>query len=346
MTNKLMDEHNMTMIIIFFIIVDIISEVDIEDSDQEFVDPEVESPLSDFPRSLEDNLDDLNADTEHDRDYLYTSISPLSSQDVLFLVVHSGTGLQFDDINDKIDSKTLSGIFDEVFRTHYQFTIGRIAIRFVPCPDISSSAYNLISSLRPSPVALATQTFASPHRSQLNDHTFPICTLPLIATEDPTYRNSLDQLVSSTNSIYQTFLMSEEGQYFKGQVCLLADCIGSVMVYDILTRNTSEAFRSPSHSPAQSPSTPPTIIKRLTHKPMSMSVPMDYQVHQSVATPTRDAPRVLHIPSPTHEKRLPKVTRRLDTPLLFDVSRVFVFGSPLGLVLSLRRTRDGRATSE
>ena len=331
------------MEIVFFKIVEIISEVDIEDSDQEFVDPEVGSHLSDFPHSLEENLDDLSADAEH---CPYISISPLCSQDVLFLVVHSGTGLQFDDVNDKIDSQTLSGIFDEVFRTHYQFTIGRITIRFVPCPDISSSAYNLVSSLRPSPVALATQTFTPPYKNQFYDHTFPICTLPLIATEDPTYHNSLDQLVSSANSVYQTFLVSEEGRYFKGQVCLLADCIGSVMVYDILTRNTSDTFRSPSHSPAQSPSTTPTIMKRLGHKPISMSVPNDYQVHQSLGTPTRDAPRVLRIPSPTQEKRLPRFTRRSDAPLLFDVSKVFVFGSPLGLVLSLRRTRDGKMTSE
>ena len=79
---------------------------------------------------------------------------------------------------------------------------------------------------------------------------------------------------------------------------------------------------------------------------LNMSVPNDYQVHKSLGTPTRDAPRVLQIPSPTQEKGLPRFTRRPDTPLLFDVSKVFVFGSPLGLVLSLRKTSDGRITSE
>ncbi|KAK2818639.1 hypothetical protein Q5P01_024200 [Channa striata] len=71
---------------------------------------------------------------------------------VLILVLHggnildTGTGEQ----NSKQgDVNTLSGAFETVMRVHYPTALGRIAIRMVPCPAVCVDAFSLVSNLSP-----------------------------------------------------------------------------------------------------------------------------------------------------------------------------------------------------
>ncbi|NXJ60579.1 PITM2 protein, partial [Rostratula benghalensis] len=71
---------------------------------------------------------------------------------VLLLVLHggnildSGTG---DQSSKQGDVNTIATVFDTVMRVHYPAALGHIAIRLVPCPAICSEAFSLVSSLSP-----------------------------------------------------------------------------------------------------------------------------------------------------------------------------------------------------
>ncbi|CAL8247714.1 unnamed protein product [Merluccius merluccius] len=47
------------------------------------------------------------------------------------------------------DVNTISGAFEGVMRVHYPTALGRIALRLVPCPAICSEAFSLVSNLSP-----------------------------------------------------------------------------------------------------------------------------------------------------------------------------------------------------
>lgn len=60
--------------------------------------------------------------------------------------------------------------------------------------------------------------------------------IPVLATSRPDYQEYVSQLISLANKEYQDFLQTEEGFGFSGQVCILADSVGSLLAYDALCR--------------------------------------------------------------------------------------------------------------
>lgn len=71
---------------------------------------------------------------------------------VLVLVLHGGNILDTgsgDQNSKQGDVNTLSGAFDTVMRVHYPTALGRIAIRMVPCPAVCVDAFSLVSNLSP-----------------------------------------------------------------------------------------------------------------------------------------------------------------------------------------------------
>ncbi|XP_033845602.1 membrane-associated phosphatidylinositol transfer protein 2-like isoform X2 [Periophthalmus magnuspinnatus] len=71
---------------------------------------------------------------------------------VLVLVLHGGNILDTgsgDQNSKQGDVNTLSAAFDTVMRVHYPTALGRIAIRAVPCPAICVEAFSLVSNLSP-----------------------------------------------------------------------------------------------------------------------------------------------------------------------------------------------------
>uniref|UniRef100_A0A8C3J8M0 Phosphatidylinositol transfer protein membrane associated 2 n=1 Tax=Calidris pygmaea TaxID=425635 RepID=A0A8C3J8M0_9CHAR len=83
------------------------------------------------------------------------SVQPLmqpSKIHVLLLVLHGGNILDSgsgDQSSKQGDVNTITTVFDTVMRVHYPAALGRIAIRLVPCPAICSEAFSLVSSLSP-----------------------------------------------------------------------------------------------------------------------------------------------------------------------------------------------------
>uniref|UniRef100_A0A8C4HF05 Phosphatidylinositol transfer protein membrane associated 2 n=1 Tax=Dicentrarchus labrax TaxID=13489 RepID=A0A8C4HF05_DICLA len=71
---------------------------------------------------------------------------------VLVLVLHGGNILDTgsgEQNSKQGDGNTLSGAFETVMRVHYPAALGRIAIRMVPCPAVCVDAFSLVSNLSP-----------------------------------------------------------------------------------------------------------------------------------------------------------------------------------------------------
>ncbi|KAJ1093239.1 hypothetical protein NDU88_006344 [Pleurodeles waltl] len=71
---------------------------------------------------------------------------------VLVLVLHGGNILDTgsgDQSSKHGDVNTITSVFDTVMRVHYPAALGRIAIKLVPCPAICSEAFSLVSNLSP-----------------------------------------------------------------------------------------------------------------------------------------------------------------------------------------------------
>uniref|UniRef100_A0A3P8S975 Phosphatidylinositol transfer protein membrane associated 2 n=1 Tax=Amphiprion percula TaxID=161767 RepID=A0A3P8S975_AMPPE len=71
---------------------------------------------------------------------------------VLILVLHGGNILDTgsgEQNNKQGDVNTLSGSFETVMRVHYPTALGRITIRMVPCPAVCVDAFSLVSNLSP-----------------------------------------------------------------------------------------------------------------------------------------------------------------------------------------------------
>uniref|UniRef100_A0A3Q3FF65 Phosphatidylinositol transfer protein membrane associated 2 n=1 Tax=Labrus bergylta TaxID=56723 RepID=A0A3Q3FF65_9LABR len=78
--------------------------------------------------------------------------APPSKIHVLILVLHGGNILDTgggDQNSKQADVNTISTAFETVMRVHYPAALGRIAIRLVPCPAICAEAFSLVSNLSP-----------------------------------------------------------------------------------------------------------------------------------------------------------------------------------------------------
>ncbi|XP_040203241.1 membrane-associated phosphatidylinositol transfer protein 2 isoform X5 [Rana temporaria] len=80
-----------------------------------------------------------------------TSLQPCKVH-VLILVLHGGNILDTgsgDQSSKQGDVNTIKSVFDTVMRVHYPAALGHIAVRLVPCPAICSEAFSLVSNLSP-----------------------------------------------------------------------------------------------------------------------------------------------------------------------------------------------------
>ncbi|XP_067083827.1 membrane-associated phosphatidylinositol transfer protein 2-like isoform X5 [Osmerus mordax] len=71
---------------------------------------------------------------------------------VLILVLHGGNILDTgvgEPSSKQCDVNTLSAAFHAVMRVHYPAALGRVAVRLVPCPAICADAFSLVSNLSP-----------------------------------------------------------------------------------------------------------------------------------------------------------------------------------------------------
>lgn len=140
----------------------------------------------------------------------------------------------------------------------------------------------------------------------------PIGAIPFLATCTSELTDHVNKTVASANIVYNEFLRSEEGKGFNGQVALIGDSIGAILVHDALCRTTGR------------------------HGSEASGLDFEDQIVDS----DMEASRLLTAPSPrrrsssTSDSRLPKFE--------FEVTNFFMFGSPLSIVLAARRLTDNK----
>uniref|UniRef100_A0A3B3VDG1 Phosphatidylinositol transfer protein membrane associated 2 n=1 Tax=Poecilia latipinna TaxID=48699 RepID=A0A3B3VDG1_9TELE len=295
-----------------------------DSSDEEFFD--AHEDLSDgeevFPKEIakwnsNDFMDKIETvDTEESPG---TKSSESSSQQslqpskihVLILVLHGGNILDTgggDQSSKQADVNTISTAFDTVMRVHYPAALGRIAIRLVPCPAICAEAFSLVSNLSP-------YSYDEGYLSSSQDH-IPLAALPLLATSSPQYQDAVATVIVRANQVYSDFMKSQDGATFSGQVCLIGDCVGGILGH----------IR---HRPGPSLSRHHRQQRTWVIIPNTGEQPPPESLHSSV------------LKSDAASRRSSSSTM-LDGSSLgkfdFEVSDFFLFGSPLGLVLALRKT--------
>ncbi|KAF3822325.1 hypothetical protein GH733_007699 [Mirounga leonina] len=281
----------------------------------------------------------------------------------LFLILHSGNILDSGpgDANSKqADVQTLSLAFETVTRIHFPEALGHVALRLVPCPPICAAAYALVSNLSP-------YSHDGDGLSRSQDH-IPLAALPLLATSSSRYQGAVATVIARTNQAYAAFLRSPEGAGFCGQVVLIGDGVGGILGFDALchgagagsgSRGSSRRgsmnneLLSPEVGPVRDPladgveglgraSPEPSVLPaQRTPSDMTSPEPEGAQNSLQAAPPTtssgepRRASTASCPPAATSEAPDgPTSAARLD----FKVSGFFLFGSPLGLVLALRKT--------
>nr|XP_021525364.1 membrane-associated phosphatidylinositol transfer protein 1 isoform X2 [Aotus nancymaae] len=281
----------------------------------------------------------------------------------LFLILHSGNILDSGpgDTNSKqADVQTLSSAFEAVTRIHFPEALGHVALRLVPCPPICAAAYALVSNLSP-----YSHDGDSLSRSQ--DH-IPLAALPLLATSSSRYQGAMATVIARTNQAYSAFLRSPEGTGFCGQVVLIGDGVGGILGFDALCHSANvgtgsrgssrrgsmnNELLSPEVGPVRDPLAdgmerlgraspePSALLAQRITSDMASPEPEGCQNSLQAASATafsgepRRASTASCPPAATSEAPDgPSSAARLD----FKVSGFFLFGSPLGLVLALRKT--------
>uniref|UniRef100_A0A8V5H427 Uncharacterized protein n=1 Tax=Melopsittacus undulatus TaxID=13146 RepID=A0A8V5H427_MELUD len=265
---------------------------------------------------------------------------------VLLLVLHGGNILDSgsgDQSSKQGDVNTITTVFDTVMRVHYPAALGRIAIRLVPCPAICSEAFSLVSSLSP-------YSYDEGCLSNSQDH-IPLAALPLLATSSPQYQEAVATVIVRANQAYSEFIRSQEGMSFNGQVCLVGDCVGGILGFDAL------CYSNQTVSESQNSSRRGSVLSKLLSNAMERYVeysntPLHPSCHRTSAFPfpEQDVDFLSCACPSLHSSVLrndPGSRRSSSSTMLdggnvgkfeFEITDFFLFGSPLGLVLALRKT--------
>ncbi|KAF2905240.1 hypothetical protein ILUMI_00964 [Ignelater luminosus] len=231
---------------------------------------------------------------------------------VLILVMHAGSVLDanVDVTAKKSDVTTFRGAFESVMRQHYPTLVGHIAIKVVSCPSICTESLGILSSLSPYSFDVSPSSIDVP---SVTHDSIPIGAIPLLASSNSEYQEAVSRTISGANIVYQEFLKTEEGMGFTGQVCIVADSVGSILTYDALCRPSRYHSRHGSEN-----SILDTDI--VVHKD-------DVQVNESG-----------HLTAPSPRRRSSSTSEQTNqTKFEFEVSDLFMFGSPLALVLAYRK---------
>uniref|UniRef100_A0A3Q1JGV0 Membrane-associated phosphatidylinositol transfer protein 3 n=1 Tax=Anabas testudineus TaxID=64144 RepID=A0A3Q1JGV0_ANATE len=186
---------------------------------------------------------------------------------VLLLVVHGGNILDTaggDPSTKAGDVATLASVLEKVTRAHFQAAVEHVMIKLVPCPAVCAEAFSLVSNLNP-------YSYDESCVSSSVDH-LPLAALPLLAIVSPRYQDAVATVIARANQVYHSFLQSEDGQGFTGQVCLMGDCVGGVLCFDALCFSNHQRPGSPNNSSSRNNSTESLKVGALcyiAHSPSS-----------------------------------------------------------------------------
>ncbi|XP_078277816.1 membrane-associated phosphatidylinositol transfer protein 2 isoform X4 [Rhinoraja longicauda] len=291
---------------------------------------------------------------------------------MLVIILHGGNILDpgsGDQTSKQADVNTITAVFETVMRVHFPAGLGHIAVKLVPCPAICSEALSLVSNLNPI-------SYDESCLSNSQDH-IPLAALPLLATVSPQYQEAVATVICRANQVYSDFIKSQEGISFNGQVCLIGDCVGGILGFDALcfsNQTVSESQNSSRRGSVLSVQdndllSPGIVVNNSSGCNLEASRHLSRSSsdipRSSVDNPNRQLPRkrsdssTYELDTIKHHQafltslqsgvlRTDSGSRRSSSSIMlegvspgrfdFEVTDFFLFGSPLGLVLALRKT--------
>ncbi|NXX27561.1 PITM1 protein, partial [Nicator chloris] len=297
---------------------------------------------------------------------------------VLFLILHSGNILDQgvgEPGSKQADVQTLAATFDAVTRVHFPEALGHVALRLVPCPSICAAAYALVSKLSPYSHDRDSLSSSQDHIPlaalpllATSSGTYQHAVGTVITRANQAYAAFLHS-GEGTGFCGQVVLLGDCVGGILGFDALCQSRAGSGG-----SRSSSHrgSLSSEPISPEQCGGSDPLadgtegVLVLGQASPEAPGTQGDSQQHSSMcrATPGTALPsgwwvRNVAIPSHVHclcctslqaseallEAEAPRSSAMVldgaegaSTHLEFKVSGFFLFGSPLGLVLALRRT--------
>ncbi|XP_068173107.1 LOW QUALITY PROTEIN: membrane-associated phosphatidylinositol transfer protein 3 [Antennarius striatus] len=281
---------------------------------------------------------------------------------VLLLVVHGGNILDTaggDPSTKTSDVATLASVLEKVTQVHFQAASEHVMIKLVPCPAVCAEAFTLVSNLNP-------YSYDESCVSSSVDH-LPLAALPLLAIVSPRYQDAVATVIARANQVYHSFLQSEDGQGFTGQVCLMGDCVGGVLCFDALCFSNHQRHGSPNNcsriNSTESLKDCSVLLgessqglsssKRLSKSNIDISAPNEGHGQSRPPLNRKQSDSYDGDTSSTDKhsffsslmKESVEVRGGSSTSLVlnpgsfdFEVSDCFLLGCPLGLVLAMRRT--------
>uniref|UniRef100_H2Y8N6 DDHD domain-containing protein n=1 Tax=Ciona savignyi TaxID=51511 RepID=H2Y8N6_CIOSA len=279
---------------------------------------------------------------------------------VLLLVLHGGNGLEASNqglhSTKQSDVHTLQSTLEAVMKSYYKSVYGRLAVRLVSCPAICTEAYHLLQRLIPTSHNDSTQ------------HTISSAMLSIFGTSSPKYMDTIRLLACSCNFVYNNFILSSEGKGFNGQVCIISDTMGSVLAYDLLCSAASNDSSRRNSSLSYHEVifdflffVRPQIQEEEDCRFQSVSEEMSSPTLRVLGPPKWDFPQPNPVLLSRRGSALPSLAgnhhhhrnsppRQISEPLPsislsqlkldFEVSELFMLGSPLGIVLAMRHANE------
>lgn len=169
--------------------------------------------------------------------------------DTLVLVAHGGNVTCTDTLKAS-DLANFKSTMESVAKKSHEALFNRMAYRLVPCESICHEALQKLSTL--SPVASDTTTLSLNNDDDMGrgesssasvfalHENLPFNTLPLLMLANQAkYREKVARFIQDCNKVYNEFLNSNEGAQFEGQVVVIGDSLGSLLVYDALCLPTT-----------------------------------------------------------------------------------------------------------
>ena len=172
------------------------------------------------------------------RHHLYNKqssyFSLIGTVDCLFLIVHGGTVLK-STISKEYDKATITDTVNRLMKSHFHGQ-GRVAIRMVSCQSLTTEVFQFMKDLKPD---ILSASFPGDDRRSKSDSDIdfdanlsclPITMMAVLSTESKVYSKVINDVITSANYEYTSFLQSEEGQGFTGQVMLVL-CYATVLLF-------------------------------------------------------------------------------------------------------------------
>ncbi|KAL5109813.1 Membrane-associated phosphatidylinositol transfer protein 2 [Taenia crassiceps] len=212
----------------------------------------------------------------------YTKTGEIAQTSALLFVVYGGCLQEksADESSKYSDFTAFKSLVESTMRNFFPGLQLRVIMQLISCPSMAEDSLRSLNALDP---AMLEPGILEAKKGTLRS-IIPIGNIPLLLTTSSHYTHDIHLLAQQLNESYVGFRDSIDGIHFSGNVFLVADSIGSIMVYDLLVSC-------------------PDFKRNGTFTNL-----------ESLQQDIRDAPS-----------------------LLFDVQDVFLLGSPLGLLLSLRR---------